>query len=169
MNDGWPHKDGLQESYVGSLRRILGTRLLMVPGTRVFIENAEGQLLMQLRRDFRVWGFPGGNVELGERFEDCVTREVFEETGVSIANLTPVALSSDPKHETLTYPNGDQCQFFVLMFWTNSFTGTPTIADDESLELGWFGPGGWPEMLPTMRRGLEAFESFRNTGIFQVN
>jgi 8-oxo-dGTP pyrophosphatase MutT (NUDIX family) len=156
------------DSYVGRLRAKVGHDLLMIPGTRIFLENGEGKLLMQLRRDFRVWGFLGGNVEVGEPMEDCIAREVMEEVGVEVGDLVPVAYSCDPREETLTYPNGDLCQFYVLMYWTRTFKGTPTIRDEESLELGWFGPDDWPEMLPTMRRGLDAFLEYRRTGQFQV-
>lgn len=158
----------MQESYVERMRSRIGHDLLFVPGTRLFLENAAGQLLMQLRADFGVWGFPGGNVEVGERFEDCLVREMREETGVAVRDLVPVALACEPAFETLTFPNGDRCQFFAMMYWTRTFEGTPRLLDDENLEIGWFGPQEWPQMLPTMRRGLDAFLAFRRTGLFQI-
>lgn len=156
------------ESYIARMRARVGHEPLFIPGTRLFLENTEGKLLMQLRADFRVWGFPGGNAEIGERFEDCLIREVREETGLIVSNLVPVALSCDPAEETLTYPNGDECQFLAMMYWTQSYEGTPALLDDENLELGWFGPHDWPAMLPTMRRGLDAYHTFRRTGAFQI-
>lgn len=156
------------DSYIARLRAHIGHQPLFIPGTRLFLENADGKLLMQLRADFRVWGFPGGNAEIGERFEDCIAREVREETGLEVTNLVPAALSCDPREETLTYPNGDECQFLVMMYWSRDFTGEPALADDENLDIGWFGPGDWPQMLPTMRRGLDAYLAFRRTGVFQV-
>lgn len=158
----------MSPNYVERMRARIGTDLLFVPGTRLFLENRSGQLLMQLRADFRVWGFPGGNLELGERFEDCLIREVHEETGLVVSNLVPVALASDPVHETLTYPNGDQCQFLAMMYWTRDYEGEPQLLGEENLDLGWFGPDAWPQMHPTMRRGLDAFLAFRRTGVFQI-
>jgi 8-oxo-dGTP pyrophosphatase MutT (NUDIX family) len=156
------------ESYVGKLRAQVGKRLLMVPGTRVFIENEHGQLLMQHRRDFDNWGFLGGNVEEGESLPDCVVREVKEEVGIEISNLVPIAFSSDPALETLRYPNGDLCQFYVLMFWTRTWHGEPRVLDEESLDINWFGPDNFPPMLKTMKAGLDAFRRYRATGAFQV-
>jgi 8-oxo-dGTP diphosphatase len=38
----------------------------------------------------RGWEFPGGKVEIGESLEDTAYREVWEETGATIKELTPV-------------------------------------------------------------------------------
>jgi 8-oxo-dGTP pyrophosphatase MutT (NUDIX family) len=156
------------DSYVGWLRGFVGTSTIMIPGTRVFVEDEAGRLLMQLRSDFRLWGFLGGHAEVGEPFEDCVIREVREEVGLEVGDLVPVALSCDPRHETLVYPNGDCGQFIVVMYWTRAFSGELSIRDSESLELGWFAPDAMPPMLPTMQRGFEAFLEYRRTGRFQV-
>jgi len=33
------------------------------------------------------WAFPGGHLEMNETWEDCVKREVMEETGIEIKNI----------------------------------------------------------------------------------
>jgi ADP-ribose pyrophosphatase YjhB (NUDIX family) len=63
-------------SYVGQLWRLVGKRLLLVPGTRIIIQDAMGCILLQERSDFGVWGLPGGNAEEGENLESVVVREV---------------------------------------------------------------------------------------------
>lgn len=156
------------DSYLGKLRAVVGSRLLMVPGTRVHIEDAQGRFLMQHRADLDVWGFPGGNAEEGEALDTCIVREVQEETGMTISDAVPFAFASNPALETVTFPNGDQCQFYVLMFWTRTFLGTPRILDDESLALEWFAPNDMPAMMPTMQRGFDALLRFQTTGQFQV-
>lgn len=57
------------DSYIGKLRRLLGDRLLLVPGARIVIENAAGEILLQRRSDFGLWELPGGNAEEGESLE----------------------------------------------------------------------------------------------------
>lgn len=57
--------DDFVASYMGQLRQLVGPRLLLVPGARIIIEDAEGNILLQKRSDFGVWGLPGGNAEPG--------------------------------------------------------------------------------------------------------
>ena len=62
------------DSYVGQLRRVVGDRLLLVPGARIVIENAAGEILLQRRADFDLWGLPGGNAEEDESGNDDCPR-----------------------------------------------------------------------------------------------
>jgi len=159
---------GFEDSYVGKLRAEVGSRKLLLPGARVFIEDEAGRLLMQKRADFNTWGFLGGLAEIGERLEDTIRREVMEEAGLKLGTLVPVAFSGDPAVETLTYPNGHECQFYCLMYWTRDFSGDMSVRDDETLEFAWHGPDDFPPMLETMRYGLDCFHAYRQTGVFQV-
>jgi len=155
-------------SYLGKLRAKVGNRLLLVPGARVVILDASARVLLQLRSDFGLWGLPGGNAEEGDDLQMTVRREAIEELGLEINSLKPFGFASDPKFETVRFPNGDVCQFFVMMFYTEDFMGQPTIGDDESLAVSWFHPTRLPQMLPNMRRSIEAFLEFQKTGQFQM-
>jgi ADP-ribose pyrophosphatase YjhB (NUDIX family) len=159
---------GFAETYLGQLRAIVGSRLLLVPGARVILENAAGEILLQYRSDLHVWGLPGGNAEAGEGLEVVAAREVFEETGLIVTNLKPFAFGCDPDVETVTFPNGHQCQFFVLNFSTQQFSGNLKMLDGESLALKWFAKSQLPEMLPNMRKSVAAYERFLQTHEFQM-
>jgi 8-oxo-dGTP pyrophosphatase MutT (NUDIX family) len=155
-------------SYLGQLRALVGKRMILVPGARVVLENGIGEILLQKRSDFRTWGLPGGNAEVGENLETVAIREVQEETGLIVSNLQPFGFGCDPNIETHTFPTGDQCQFFVLNFFSQNFSGELHIADDESLALKWFPPHKLPDMLQNMRKSIEAYVRFKATGSFQM-
>lgn len=156
------------ESYLGQLRAAVGDRMLLVPGARIVIEDSENRILLQHRSDFKIWGLPGGNAEIGETLEAMIVREVLEETGLTIQNPIPFGFANDPAYETFTFPNGDRCQFFGMLFATREYSGTPTVADDESVALDWFSREALPEMLPNHLRTIGAFDRYRATGEFQL-
>ncbi len=158
---------GFSESYLGRLRAQVGSRLLLVPGARVVIENERGEIFLQLRSDFRLWGLPGGVPDEGETLETAAIREVAEETGLRITEISAFGFASDPAHEVWTYPNGHVCHYHTLLFHALDFAGAPRVADDESLQVGWFAPGALPDLMPCMARTLAAYAAYRRTGIFQ--
>ncbi|WP_139795923.1 nucleotide triphosphate diphosphatase NUDT15, partial [Desulfocicer vacuolatum] len=63
------------------------------------------------------WAFPGGHLEFNESVEMCATREVFEETGLSVKNPRFATMTNDLFHESdkhyvtlfvvCEYKNGD--------------------------------------------------------------
>lgn len=53
-------------------------------GASVVVLQGDSVLLI-LREDFRIWGLPGGAVEVGESVAEAAIREVREETGVEIS------------------------------------------------------------------------------------
>lgn len=159
---------GFEQTYLGKLRASVGTGLLLMPGARIVISRDNGDILLQLRSDFHKWGLPGGMAEPGESLETVIRREVLEETGLAIADVTPFGFASDPDFETIDFPNGDRTQFFVMNFHTGAFTGALATDDEETLRLGWFSPSELPDMLDNMRRSVERFLEFRRTGAFQM-
>ena len=55
-----------------------------VRATAVLIEEGRILLVEQRVSDSRGWSLPGGALEPGETLEECVVREVEEETGLSV-------------------------------------------------------------------------------------
>ena len=159
---------GFADSYLGRLRALVGSRLLLVPGARIVVENEAGEILLQQRSDFGLWGVPGGVPDEGEDLTAAVVRETFEETGLTVADPTPFGFASDPAHEVWTYPNGDQCHYFTLMYAARRYSGELRATDGESLALGWFRLDALPPLLPVMGRTLTAYGRYRETGAFQM-
>jgi 8-oxo-dGTP pyrophosphatase MutT (NUDIX family) len=55
-------------------------------GVLVYNSDTNKVLLVQSRG--RLWGFPKGTIEPGEKSKDCAVRELWEETGISISKDT---------------------------------------------------------------------------------
>lgn len=92
-----------------------------------------------------------------------------EELGLEVDSLQPFAFASDPHFESLKYNNGHQCQHFAFHLWSNIGQQEVYAASDESVDVAWFDWNALPDdMLPNMRRSLEAFERFRATNEFQI-
>jgi 8-oxo-dGTP pyrophosphatase MutT (NUDIX family) len=156
------------ESYLGQLRAVIGDRLVLMPGTRIVIEDDAGRILIDHRADFRVWALPGGCAETGEALEQTIVREVLEESGLVLGAVTAFGFASDPDWETTTFPNGDRVQNFSLMFTTREFSGTPRPLDGEALDYRWCDPRDLPEMVPNHRRTVEAWLRWKAGEGFQL-
>lgn len=156
------------DSYLGKLRSLVGSRCLLVPGARVIVAREDGAILLQHRSDLSIWGLPGGNAEEGEDLTEVAIRETFEETGLLITNPVPFGFGSNPQFETIRFPNGDVCQFFVMMFYATDYDGHIVVDGSETLDLQWFHVDELPTMLGNMRRSVEAYTAFTRTGVFQM-
>jgi len=62
--------------------------------------NKDGKILA-LRRDPndvrrpKCWDFPGGNYEEGETVDECIKREIREETSLDVKSVRPVYIASN--------------------------------------------------------------------------
>ncbi len=72
--------------YIEELRKVVGTRPLILVGSAIIILNDNQEVLLQYRSDTYDWGVPGGAMELGETTEETARRELFEETGLTAKN-----------------------------------------------------------------------------------
>jgi ADP-ribose pyrophosphatase YjhB (NUDIX family) len=94
-------------SYIGEMRALVGTRPLILPGAAAIVVDSHRQVLLLQRADTGGWGLPGGFMEPGETLEETAHREVMEETGLEIENLSLMHVFSGPD-QYFRYPNGDQ-------------------------------------------------------------
>lgn len=123
--------------YIMDLRKVVGSRPLIVTGSVVIVCDEEGRVLLHRRSDNGCWGFPGGSMELGESFEDTARREIFEETGLTVGKLTLLELHSG-KNTFYEYPNGHQVYDATAVFATSDFTGGIQADGGESLDVNFF-------------------------------
>ena len=143
--------------FVSRLRAAVGHDPLWLPGVSGVVLGADGHVLLGRRTDNGRWAVPSGILEPGEEPAVALAREVLEETGVTVEVL---ALSAVSVSEVVHYPNGDVAQYLDVCFWCRPTGGEARVADDESLEVGWFSPDALPaDLLPTsvdrIRRTLD--------------
>mgnify|MGYP002233148587 CR=1 FL=1 len=101
------------------MRKMIGHAPLVMTACGVLIENPNGELLLQRRKDNGLWGRSRRAMEPGETFEEAARREVREETGLLVGELKLVGIYSGPD-QILTYPNGDVCCYTGIVFYTTS-------------------------------------------------
>ncbi len=102
-------------SYVNWIRSKVGVRKIFLVYATVIVVDENGRFLLQHRTDFDFWGLPGGVLELDEDIETCARRELLEETGLTVGDLSLVGVYTDPKFDVV-YPNGDAVQQFTICF-----------------------------------------------------
>ncbi|MDQ0757181.1 NUDIX domain-containing protein [Arthrobacter sp. B3I4] len=138
--------------FIVKLREKIGHDPLWIPGARAVVFDGDGRVLLGQRADNGRWGLITGILEPGEEPAAGLLREVFEETGVvAVAERLVSVAAVGP----LTYPNGDVCQFLTLVFRCRYVSGEARVNDDESLAVGWFAPGEFPDLMPGHREAIE--------------
>ncbi|GGA34552.1 NUDIX hydrolase [Psychrobacillus lasiicapitis] len=140
--------------YYKELRKFVGHRPLILPGSVVLILNSNEEVLLQ-EREPGVYGLPGGLMELGESLEDTARREVFEETGLHIGELSLCHVYSGPDYY-IENPNGDTFYAVTTVYKTKEYKGELSPDGTESLSLQFFEANNLPDgILSSYRTFIE--------------
>ena len=123
--------------YIASIRRRIGTDLLLVPTVAVLPIDGRGRVLLVRQIDTGRWATIGGTVEPDEAPEDAARREAKEEAGVEL-RLTGILGALGGPDYRITYPNGDQAACVSIVFEAAVESGSPRPDGDETCEVGWF-------------------------------
>lgn len=101
------------------------------------IRNKEGKLLFTKSPKWSgKWVLPGGHIDPGETIIDAATREVFEETRLSVQFITQIHSGEliNPPY----FHRPMHMIFFTLLFQTDD--DSPILDGVELTEYGWFSP-----------------------------
>ena len=152
--------------FILKLREKIGHDPLWLIGVTAYVEDGRGRVLLGRRADNGAWALICGINEPGEEPALTAVREVREEAGVDCAPRALVRVSAQGR-ETV-YANGDRTQYLDLLFLCEidpAGSAEAYVADDESLEVGWFAPDELPAgLLPSMRERIEAVAAWRAAG-----
>ncbi len=144
-------------SYIQDIRALVGHRPLILAGAAVMVFDGDNKLLLQYRRDENKWDIPGGFMEIGETTEETARREVREETGLEIGEMTLFNICSG-KELFYVCPNGDQVFPVFPVYITNDVRGDLHADGDEVREVRYFPIDELPEqMLPETKRIIESY------------
>lgn len=153
--------------YIEWIRERVGHDPIFLNAASAIITDEKGAVLLQRRgggEKDNSWSMPGGAMDIGERAQDTVKREVHEETGLDIAVGRLVGIYTSP--ELVKYPNGDVCQMITQVFLCTVVGGTLLADNDETLELKYFAMTGRPTLFRAhLERALRDYE----LGIFGVS
>jgi ADP-ribose pyrophosphatase YjhB (NUDIX family) len=112
-------------------------------GVAVAIRDADGRILLELRRDCSLWGLPGGRIEAGESAREAAVREVAEETGLAVEVQRLIGVYSDPAQRVVAYVPGESVQLVDILFAATIVGGRLTISPESEL-LQFFDPDHLP-------------------------
>jgi len=145
----------------------VGNHKLILTGTAAVIRDERGRVLLQQRRDNRLWSLPGGGSELGENAIETNRREVREEMGVEVTVKHLIGLYTSP-HLDVTYPNGDVSQIVVPCFECVITGGELKRQESEVLDLGWFDLKETPPLTQFAQVVLRDTENFCGPAFFEI-
>ena len=149
------------------MKRIIENRAgkdgrLGVGCSATIFDTTKQKILLIRRADNGNWDVPGGHMEPGENFREACTREVFEETGLSVEVESLAGVYTSP-HLLLEYPDGNKWQLVVLHFITR-ITGGELTPNEEATEILYFSQKEIEEleMSPLGRQRAQDGFTFKN-------
>lgn len=149
--------------YVQAIRKLVGSRPLLLPGVRALIFNAQGELLLLRRLDMPRWCLPSGSVELEETALEALRREVAEETSLVVLEVEPMALYSGPTQK-FAYLNGDEVHCFSIAFVVRRWQGEPRPDGVEGSELRFFPLSEVPhDLVPIHKPTIDDYRHYQGT------
>jgi 8-oxo-dGTP pyrophosphatase MutT (NUDIX family) len=146
--------------YIRTLRARIGHMKIVIPGVRGILVDEQRRLLLQRRADSGHWGLPAGVVDVGDSVLDALSREVLEETGLTVVRAELFGLYTEPRF-SVVYPNGDEVQTFTVAFLVREWSGSLSADSDEVVDVRFFPLDALPDNLyPIHRETIDDYRHF---------
>lgn len=151
--------------YIRTLRARIGHMKIVIPGVRGILVDDQQRLLLQRRSDTGHWGLPAGVVDVGDSVLEALSREVHEETGLTVVRAELFGVYTEPRF-SVTYPNGDEVQTFTVAFLVREWSGQLSADSDEVTDVRFFPLDALPENLwPVHRETIADYRLFDGSPI----
>jgi len=148
-------------NYIMDLRKVVGSRPLIMTGANVILLDSNKRLLLQLRKDNNSWGLPGGALEMGETLEEAAKRELREETGLIAMSLKLFNIFSGEEFY-YKYPHGDEVYNVIATYICTEYQGVMELEENEVKDLRFFNINDLPSNisppeLPIIRTFIDIY------------
>ncbi|MGV3135711.1 MULTISPECIES: NUDIX domain-containing protein [Brevibacillus] len=117
-------------NYISTMRKLIGHETLLTVSCGAILEDDQGRILLQQKYN-RIWGIPGGLLEIGETFAETIHREVLEETNLIVKAMQLFGIYSG-KNGFAQYANGDKVFSVQLIFHVTDYTGTGHLNEEST-------------------------------------
>lgn len=119
-------------------RPLTGTGVMIFKDQKILLGKRKGS------HGAGEWAFPGGHLELGESFEEGVYKELEEETGIQIKDLTFLSAVN----VTYYMHENPHKHYIHFGFYASWVAGEPEVKEQKKCEeWRWFSMGELPEPL----------------------
>jgi len=123
----------------------------------VFVKQGGSALVLLIERGrdpFKnSWALPGGFIEMDETLETACKRELLEETGLNVEQMTQFktydAIDRDPRHRTIS-----------VVYFTELNEIQQVEGSDDASQAEWFPVSDLPELAFDHKQILEEFFAF---------
>ena len=157
----------MSKEHIIQLRQYVGREQLLMVGGGGLVRDEAGRILLIRRGDDGKWGLPAGSMELGERLDRAVAREVGEETGLVVRTERLIGVYTGGPTFTHTYPNGDQIALVTTLFDCRVVGGRLRADNAESLEVRFFPPDELPPLAQLYTIRIRHSLAGREAAFFQ--
>lgn len=152
--------------FITQLRTKVGHELLWLSGATAVIQRENGDILLVRRSDNGQWTPVTGIVDPGESPALTCLREAEEEANVVIEVVALGQVKADP---SMTFGNGDRCQFLDHTFYCRYVSGQAKVNDEESSEVRWVPVEDLPQLCsPRMLDRIDAALNYRQGARFDL-
>ncbi|MDO8626359.1 MAG: NUDIX domain-containing protein [Candidatus Magasanikbacteria bacterium] len=100
----------------------------------------KNKIYLQLRRDYRpqfnnLWELPGGGLAMGESEEECLSREIKEETGLQIKVIKPCP--GWYQEQRRNYRKPGSYEIFIKIYACAIVSGRVKLDNKEVIKMAW--------------------------------